>query len=84
MEELRDELHDLNCSPGNEVGKIKQDLMGRACGIMGSKRNAYRIWGRKLGGKRPLGRLWRRLEYNIKIILHNLYGDFTSILVSPE
>ena len=71
MEELRHELHDLYCSPDDMVGKIKQDRMGRACGAVGDKRNAYRIWGRKLGGKRPLGRLWLRLEFNIKIIPHN-------------
>ena len=39
---------------------------------IGKNRNGYRIWGRNLGGKRPLGRPWCRLKYNIKIILHNL------------
>ena len=58
-------------SPDNKVGKIKQKVH---VARMGKKRNACRILVRKLGGKRPLGRPWRRLEYNIKIILHNLYG----------
>jgi hypothetical protein len=36
---------------------------------MGEKRNAYSIVGRKLEGKRPLGRPRHMLEDNVKLTL---------------
>jgi hypothetical protein len=41
--------------------------MGRACSTNGEKRNAYRILVGKPEGRRPLGRLRRRWEDNIKM-----------------
>jgi hypothetical protein len=39
---------------------------------MGEARNAYRIWGGKLEGKRPLGRPRRRWEDNIRMDLREI------------
>jgi hypothetical protein len=46
--------------------------MGRACSTNGEKRNAYRILVGKPEGKRPLGRLRRRWEDNIKMDLRDI------------
>jgi hypothetical protein len=43
--------------------------MGRACSTNGEKRNAYRIFVGKPGGKRSLGRPTRRWENNIRMDL---------------
>jgi hypothetical protein len=42
---------------------------------MGERRDAYRVFIGKLGGKRPLGRPGRRWEDNIKMDIQELeYG----------
>jgi len=41
--------------------------MGRACSTYGERRGAYRILVGKPEGKRPLGKLRRRWEENIKM-----------------
>jgi hypothetical protein len=41
--------------------------MGRVCGTHGEKGNAYRILVGKPEEKRPLGRLTRKWEVNVKI-----------------
>jgi len=38
---------------------------------MGDRRGVYRIWG-NLNGKRPLGRVRRRWENNIKMVLREM------------
>jgi hypothetical protein len=42
-------------------------MRGRACNMHGEKRNAHRILVGKPEEKRPLGRLRRRWEDNIKM-----------------
>jgi hypothetical protein len=46
--------------------------MGRACSTNGEKKNAYRILIGKPEGKRPLGRLRRRWEDNIRVDLREI------------
>jgi len=62
-----DELNDLYCSP-NIVRAIKSRIMrwvGHvAC--VGERRGVYRIWVGKPEGKRPLGRLRRKWDDNMK------------------
>jgi hypothetical protein len=44
---------------------------------MGERRGVYRVLEGKPEGKRLLGRLWRRREYNIKMELQKV-GAWTS------
>jgi hypothetical protein len=62
-----EELHNLYCSP-SIIRIIKSRRMRWAGYVarMGEKRTAYRILVGKPEGKRPLGRLRRRWEDNIK------------------
>jgi hypothetical protein len=46
--------------------------MGRACGTFGERRGVYRGLVRKPEGKRPLARLRRRWEENIKTDLQEV------------
>jgi hypothetical protein len=46
---------------------MQEDVMGRVCSKHGEKMKAYRFLVEKPEGKRPLGRLRRRWEDNIKI-----------------
>jgi hypothetical protein len=46
--------------------------MGRVCSTNGAKWNAYRILVGKPEGKRPLGRLRRRLVDNIKMDIREI------------
>jgi RNase P/RNase MRP subunit p29 len=41
---------------------------------MGGGRDVYRVWARKLDGRRLLGRPRRRWEYNIKMDLLEVEG----------
>ena len=65
-----EELNDLYCSP-NIVRVIKSRRMRWAGHVarMGEERGVYRVLVGKPEGKRPLGRLWRRWEANIKMDL---------------
>jgi hypothetical protein len=47
--------------------QVKEVKVDRACSTHEVKRNAYGILVRKPEGRRPLGRLRRRLEDNIKM-----------------
>jgi hypothetical protein len=62
-----EELNDLYCSP-NIVRAIKSRRMGWAGHVarMGERRRVYRVLVGKPEEKRPLGRLRRRWEDNIK------------------
>jgi hypothetical protein len=51
---------------------------------MGEKRNAYRFWGGKPEGKRPLGRLRRRWEDNIKMDLREMGWVVLTGLIWPR
>jgi hypothetical protein len=68
-----DELHSLYSSP-NIVRVIKSRRMKWAGHVarMGEGRGVYRVLVGRPEGKRPLGRLSRRWEDNIKM---NLKGD---------
>jgi len=46
--------------------------MGGACSTYRERRGVYRVLVGKPEGKRPLGRPWRRWEYNIKMDLQEL------------
>jgi hypothetical protein len=46
---------------------IKKTEMGRHIARMGKRGDARRVSVRKPEGRRPLGRLRRRWEYNIKL-----------------
>jgi hypothetical protein len=62
-----EELHNLYSSP-SKIRMIKSRRMRWAghVGLMGEKKNAYRILVGKPEGKRPLGRARRRWVDNIK------------------
>ena len=48
---------------------------------MGERRGAYRVLVRKPEGKRPLGRLGRRWENNIKMDLQEMgWGIWTGLI----
>jgi hypothetical protein len=47
--------------------QIKKNEMGRARGMYGDRRGAYRVLVERPEGKRPLGRSRRRWEDNIKM-----------------
>jgi hypothetical protein len=70
---LRKELNDLYCSP-IIVRTIKSRRMRWAehVACMGERRDVYRILVGKPEGKRPLGRLSRRWENNIKMDLQEV------------
>jgi hypothetical protein len=65
-----DELHGLYSSP-NIVRVIKSGWMRLAGHVacMGEGRGVYRVWVGRPKWKRPLGRLRRKLEHNIKMDL---------------
>ena len=60
----------LHCA----CGKIETNEMGRACGAYGEDRSVHRVLVGKPEGKRPLGRLRRRWENNIKVDLQEVGG----------
>jgi hypothetical protein len=66
-------LHNLYCSP-SIIRMIKSRRMrwARHVARMGEKGSAYRILVGKPEGKRPLGRLTRRWEDNIKMDLREI------------
>jgi hypothetical protein len=68
-----EELHNLCCSP-SIIRIIKSRRMRWAGHVarMEEKRNPYRNWVRKLGGRRPLGRPRRGWEDSIKIDLREI------------
>jgi len=70
---LHKELNDLYCSP-IIVRMIKSRRMRWAehVACMGERRGVYRILVGKPEGKRPLGRLSRRWENNIKMDLQEV------------
>jgi hypothetical protein len=51
---------------------MKEDEMNRTCRMHGEKRNASRILVGKPEGKRPLGRLRRGWDDNIKLHLREI------------
>ena len=65
-----EELNDLHSSP-NIFWVIKSRRMKLAGHVvcMGERRGVYRVLVGKCEGKRPLGRLRHRWEYNIKMDL---------------
>ena len=65
-----EELNDLHSSP-SIVWVIKSRRMKLAGNVvhMGERRGMYRVLVGKREGKRPLGRLRHRWEYNIKMYL---------------
>jgi hypothetical protein len=68
-----EELNDLYCSP-NIFRVIKSSIMRWAVHVacMGERRGVYRVSVGKPEGKRPLGRLRRRWEDNIKMDLQEV------------
>jgi len=68
-----EELNDLYCSPNN-VRVIKSRRMRLAGHVarMGERKGVYRVLVGKPEGKRPLGRLRRRLEDNINMDLQEV------------
>jgi len=52
--------------------KIEKNEMGGACRAYGEGRGLYMVLVRKPQGKRPLGRLRRRWEDNIKMDLQEV------------
>ena len=48
--------------------------MGRACGAYGGGERVHRVLVGKPEGKRPLGRLRRRWQHNIKMDLQEVGG----------
>jgi hypothetical protein len=46
----------------------------------GERRGVYRVVVRKGEGKRPLGRLGRRLEDNVKMSLQDASGAWTGLI----
>jgi len=49
--------------------------MGRVCSTYGASRGVYRVLVWKPEGKKPFGRTSRRLDDNIKMVLHEVgYG----------
>jgi hypothetical protein len=72
-----EELNDLYSSL-NIMGVIKSRIMRWAGHVarMRAKRGAYRILVRRPEGRRPLGRLRRRWEDNIKMDLQELGWEY--------
>jgi hypothetical protein len=67
------ELNELYSAPNNfRVIKIQKNAMGGACSAYGERRGVYRVLVGKSEGKRPLGRLRRRWENNIKMDLQEV------------
>ena len=52
--------------------KIEENEMGGACSACGEERDVYRVLMGKSEGKRPLGKLRRRWEDNIKMYLQEV------------
>jgi hypothetical protein len=64
---------------------VKEDEMGRACSTNGEERNAYRILMGKLERKRPLERLRRSWEDNIKTDLREVgWGGMDRINLAQD
>jgi hypothetical protein len=64
--------HNIVCSSislfwQHENNEVKKNEMGRACGTHKERSNTFRILVGKLEWKKPLGRLRRKWEDNIKI-----------------
>jgi hypothetical protein len=77
-----EELNDLYSSP-NIIPVIKSRRMRWAGHVarMGEGRGAYRILVARPEGRRPLGRLWRRWEDNIKMDLEEVgWGAWTGLI----
>ena len=52
--------------------QIEKNEMGGACSAYGDRRGVYRVLVGKPEGKRPLGRLRRRWEDNVKMDLQEV------------
>ena len=52
--------------------EIKKTEMGRACGMYGERRDAYRFFDGETDGKRPLERSRHRWEDNIEMDLQEV------------
>ena len=71
------QLHAEHCdlhSTQNIIWVIKSRRLswGEHVKRMGDTRGAYRVLVGKTDGKRPLGRLWFRWEYNIQMYLQEV------------
>jgi hypothetical protein len=75
-DEVTGEFNDPYCSP---TIKIEKNEMGGACSAYGEGRGVYRVWVGKPEGRRPLGRLRRRLEDNIKADLQEVESVWTGL-----
>jgi hypothetical protein len=49
--------------------------MGVACGTRGGRRNAHRVYVKKCGGKRRMGRTVQRWEDNIDITSKHIWKN---------
>jgi len=59
--------------------------MGGACGFYWGRKSAYKVWVKRSGGNRPLGRPTRRCKDNIKIYLQEVgRGDVDRIALGPD
>jgi hypothetical protein len=61
--------------------QAKEDEMGRACGIHGEKKNAYRILVGTSEGKRLLGRLDNGWRIILKWMLQKSDGVVWTVLI---
>ena len=58
--------------------------MGKACSTIGEERGAYRVLVGKREGRRPLARLRRRWEDNIKMNLREVGREYGLDLSGSE
>jgi len=63
---------------------IKVGEIGGACSTQGAMRNAYKILDRSPAGKRPLGRLTRRWEDNIRMDLREIGWEVVEEVHLPQ